>query len=55
MAGIDTGYDTARIVELLIDTLAQKNIISEKEAAYIKQAGRGATYRQSQTGSEQTG
>jgi hypothetical protein len=55
MAGIDSGYDTARIIEALIDTLVQKNVISEKEANYIKQLGRGATYRQGQTGSEQTG
>lgn len=55
LAGIDSGYDTARIIEVLIDTLVQKNVISEKEANYIKQVGRGATYRQGQTGSEQTG
>jgi hypothetical protein len=55
MAGIDSGYDTARIIEVLIDTLVQKNVISEKEANYIKQVGKGATYRQGQTGSEQTG
>jgi hypothetical protein len=55
MAGIDSGYDTGRIIELLINTLVQKNVISEKEANYIKQAGKGATFRQEQTGSEQTG
>lgn len=55
MAGIDSGYDTARIVEVLINTLVQKKVISEKEANYIKQAGKGATYRQAQTGHEQTG
>jgi hypothetical protein len=54
-AGIDSGYDTARIIEVLINTLVQKNVISEKEANYIKQVGKGATYRQGQTGSEQTG
>ncbi len=54
-AGIDSGYDTARIIEVLINTLVQKNVISEKEAHYIKQVGKGATYRQGQTGSEQTG
>ncbi len=55
MAGIDSGYDTGRIIEVLINTLVQKNVISEKEANYIKQVGKGATYRQGQTGSEQTG
>lgn len=55
MAGIDSGYDTGRIIEMLINTLVQKNVISEKEANYIKQAGKGATFRQEQTGSEQTG
>ena len=56
MAGsIDSGYDTARIIEVLLNTLVQKNVISEKEANYIKQVGKGATFRQEQTGSEQTG
>lgn len=55
MAGIDSGYDTGRIIEMLINTLVQKNVISEQEANYIKQAGKGATFRQEQTGSEQTG
>jgi hypothetical protein len=55
MAGIDSGYDTGRIIEVLINTLVQKNVISEQEANYIKQAGKGATFRQGQTGSEQTG
>lgn len=55
MAGIDSGYDTGRIIEMLINTLVQKNVISEKEANYIKQSGKGATFRQEQTGSEQTG
>jgi hypothetical protein len=55
MTGIDSGYDTGRIIEMLINTLVQKNVISEKEANYIKQAGKGATFRQEQTGSEQTG
>jgi hypothetical protein len=55
MAGIDSGYDTARILEMLINTLVQKKIISEQEAKYIKQTGKGATFRQGQTGYEQTG
>lgn len=55
MTGIDSGYDTGRIIEVLINTLVQKNVISEQEANYIKQAGKGATFRQGQTGSEQTG
>ncbi|MDQ4067567.1 MAG: hypothetical protein M3114_08275 [Thermoproteota archaeon] len=55
MAGIDSGYDAARILEVLINTLVQKNVISEQEANNIKQAGKGATYRQAQTGYEQTG
>jgi hypothetical protein len=55
MTSIDSGYDTATILEVLIKTLVQKNVISEQEANYIKQAGRGATYRQDQTGYEQTG
>jgi hypothetical protein len=55
MTGIDSGYDTGRIIEMLINTLVQKNVISEQEANYIKQAGKGATFRQEQTGSEQTG
>jgi hypothetical protein len=55
MAGIDSGYDTARILEMLINTLVQKKIISEQEANYIKQTGKGATFRQGQTGYEQTG
>jgi hypothetical protein len=55
MTGIDSGYDTGRIIEMLINTLVQKNVISEQEGNYIKQAGKGATFRQGQTGSEQTG
>ena len=55
MTGIDSGYDTGRIIEMLINTLVQKNVISEQEANYIKHAGKGATFRQEQTGSEQTG
>jgi hypothetical protein len=55
MTSIDSGYDTATILEVLINTLVQKNVISEQEANYIKQTGRGATYRQDQTGYEQTG
>jgi hypothetical protein len=35
MAGIDSGYDTARIIEVLISTLVQKNVISEKEPLTI--------------------
>jgi hypothetical protein len=55
MTKIESGYDTARIIEMLISTLVQKNVLSEQEAEYIKQAGRGATYHQDQTGFEQTG
>ena len=55
MTSIDSGYDTATILEVLIKTLVQKNVISEQEAKYIKEAGRGATFRQDQTGAEQTG
>ena len=55
MTSIDSGYDTGRIIEMLINTLVQKNVISEQEANYIKHAGKGATFRQEQTGSEQTG
>ena len=55
MTSIDSGYDTATILEVLIKTLVQKNVISEQEANYIKEAGRGATFRQDQTGAEQTG
>lgn len=55
MAGIDTGYDTGRVLEVLLSTLVQKNVISEQEANYIKQAGKGGTFRQGQTGSEQMG
>jgi hypothetical protein len=55
MASVDSGYDTARILEVLIATLVQKNVISEQERNYIRQAGKGATYRQGQTGFEQTG
>jgi hypothetical protein len=51
MAGIDTGYDTGRVLEVLLSTLVQKNVISEQEANFIKQAGKGATFRQGQTGS----
>jgi hypothetical protein len=55
MAGIDSGYDTARVVEVLITTLVHKNVISEQEANQIRQAGKGATFRQAQAGYEQTG
>jgi hypothetical protein len=55
MAGIDSGYNTATILEVLINTLVKKNVISEQEANYIKQSGKGATFRQGQTGYEQTG
>lgn len=55
MVSIESGYDTARILEVLINTLVQKNVISEQEANYIKQTGKGATFRQGQTGYEQTG
>lgn len=46
MAGIDSGYNAATILEVLINTLVKKNVISEQEANYIKQAGKGATFRQ---------
>ena len=55
MTSIDSGYNTATILEVLIKTLVQKNVISEQEANYIKHAGKGATFRQEQIGSEQTG
>ncbi len=55
MTSIDSGYDTATILEVLIKTLVQKNVISEQEAKYIKEAGRGANFRQDQTGAGQTG
>jgi hypothetical protein len=55
MTSIDSGYGTATILEVLINTLVQTNVISEQGANYIKQTGRGATYRQDQTGYEQTG
>ena len=55
MTSIDSGYDAATILEVLIKTLVQKNVISEQEAKYIKEAGRGATFRQDQTGAGQTG
>ena len=55
MASIDTGYDTGRVLEVLLSTLVQKNVISDQEANYIKQVGKDATFRQGQTGSEQTG
>jgi hypothetical protein len=54
MAGIDSGYNAATILEVLINTLVKKNVISEQESNYIKQAGKGATFRQEQTGYEQT-
>jgi transcriptional regulator CtsR len=55
MGSIDTGYNTAQILEVLINTLVQKNVITEQEANYIKQTGKGATFRQAQAGAEQTG
>jgi hypothetical protein len=55
MTSIDSRYGTATILEVLIKTLVQKNVISEQEANYIKPAGRGATYRQDQTEYEHTG
>ena len=55
MTSVDSGYNIAQILEVLINTLVQKNIISEQEANYIKQSGRGATFRQAQAGAEQTG
>jgi hypothetical protein len=55
MGSIDTGYTTAQILETLINTLVQKDLISEQEASYIKQTGKGATFRQAQARAEQTG
>jgi hypothetical protein len=55
MGSIDSGYDIAQILEVLINTLVQKNVISQQEADYIKQSGRGATFRQAQAGAEQMG
>jgi hypothetical protein len=40
-ANIDSGYDAAHIIEVLINTLVQKNVISEKEANYIKTGWKG--------------
>jgi hypothetical protein len=55
MARSIEGYDVSQILETLINTVFQKNVLSENEANYIKQSGRGATFRQSQAGYEQTG
>jgi hypothetical protein len=55
MASSIEGYDVSQILETLINTLVQKNVLSENEANYIKQSGQRATFRQSQAGYEQTG
>jgi hypothetical protein len=55
MASIIDRYDVSQILETLINTLVQKNVLSENEANYIKQSGQRATFRQSQAGYEQTG
>ena len=41
VTSIESGYDTATILEVLINTLVQKNVISEQEANYVKQAEMG--------------
>jgi hypothetical protein len=55
MASSIEGYDVSQILETLINTLVQKNVLSENEANYIKQSGQRATFRRSQAGYEQTG
>lgn len=55
MASIIDRYDVSQILETLINTLVQKNVLSENEANYIKQSDQRATFRQSQAGYEQTG
>jgi hypothetical protein len=55
MSRIDGGYDIATILGVLIKTLVQKNVITEQEANYIRETGKGATFRQAQVGSDQTG
>lgn len=56
MASSIEGYDVSQILETpLINTLVQKNVLSGNEANYTKQSDRGATFRQSQAGYEQTG
>ena len=54
MASSIEGYDVSQILETLINTLFQKNVLSENEANYIKQSSRGATFRHSQAGYDQT-
>lgn len=46
MSRIDGGYDVATILEVLIKTLDQKYVITEQEANYIRETGKGATFRQ---------
>jgi hypothetical protein len=41
MTSIDSGYDTATILEVLIKTLVQKNVISEQEAKLHNTSGKG--------------
>ena len=55
MASPIEGYNLTTILELLIETLVKKNILTETEANYIKQAGKGASFRQNQAGYDQTG
>jgi hypothetical protein len=55
MASSIEGYDVSQILETLISTLVQKNVLSENEANYIKQSGQRATFQQSQAGYEQIG
>jgi hypothetical protein len=55
MASSIEGYDVSQILETLINTVVQKNVLCDNEANYIKQSDRGATFRQSQAGYEQTG
>jgi hypothetical protein len=55
MASSIEGYDVSQILETLIKTLVRKNMLSDNEANYIKQSDRGAAFRQSQAGYEQTG
>jgi hypothetical protein len=54
MASSIEGYDVSQILETLINTLVQKNVLSENEANYIKQSGQRATFRQNQVGYQQT-
>jgi hypothetical protein len=46
MSGVEGGYDVAQILEVLIKTLVQKKVLTEQEANYIRETGKGATFRQ---------